>query len=335
MTTLARLTLAMLAAATALAPRLAAACGATPSPFVTLVEGLPTSRTGLPRDGAVVIRGKEWGPSGGPSNIATLRMLDGVGAEIPGVFEVWYSSEPSIAFRPRAPLPARARFTVEAVARAAEQPRPPEAVGPTTMSLQLEVGDDLAPPLTLAGPMQITLETFEVPAVSCTEPFTGGCGPVHCVKQPARRALRARVKVPAASGGVDFDGYRGWLFLTDDTPGVLEPRGAFTHAGSVNAANWIDVRSGEALEVLVGIVEGERPYAPCFALKLWDPAGHAVEAPSVCLPSFKVSEKIRALDGDSAGGCSFVSGAGRRSTALSLISLAAAFLFLARRRRAC
>jgi hypothetical protein len=60
---------AALCTATALTPAVAAACGAIPSPFVTLVDVFPTVRAGLPRDGAVVVRGKVWGPSGGPLNL--------------------------------------------------------------------------------------------------------------------------------------------------------------------------------------------------------------------------------------------------------------------------
>ena len=40
-----------------------------------------------------------------------------------------------------------------------------------------------------------------------------------------RRALRARILVPPATGGVDFDGYRGWLRFTDDQAATFKEPG--------------------------------------------------------------------------------------------------------------
>ena len=52
------------------------------------------------------------------------------------------------------------------------------------------------------------------------------------------------------------------------------------HQGNVNLMNWIDVRPGVETEMVQGIVDEEKPFAPCFALNLWDPAGRSVQAES-------------------------------------------------------
>jgi hypothetical protein len=320
--------IAALCAAGLLAPAVATACGPTPTPYVTLVEVLPATRTGVARDGAVVVRGKLWGPSGGPFPFAQVRLLDEAGAEIPAVQVSWYSGTDSLAFRPAVALAAGTRFSVEAVVP--EGPvRPPGAEGPLSLRLNFETGDALAAPLRLAGPLRVTLEPFEVPAVTCQEPLQGCAAMAGCWKQPARRAVRARIVVPAAEGGVDFDGYRGWLRFTDHLPAEFDREGEGRRGGpgDVNLMHWISVRPGEEAVILQEIVEESAPYAPCFALNLWDPAGHAVQAAPVCLPPVDLSQP---LPGEQmAGGCSFVP-EGRAGPGLSLLLLAGVALLLAR-----
>jgi hypothetical protein len=103
--------IAALCAAGLLAPAVATACGPTPTPYVTLVELLPATRTGVARDGAVVVRGKLWGPSGGPFQFAQVRLLDEAGAEIPAVQVSWYSGTDSLglqAIQVAPPMPTAA-----------------------------------------------------------------------------------------------------------------------------------------------------------------------------------------------------------------------------------
>ena len=332
MTNLARWAVAALCTATALTPEMAAACGAIPSPFVTLVDVFPTVRVGLPRDGAVVVRGKLWGPSGGPFPFAQVRLLDATGTEIPAVQVAWYSAQDALAFRPAVPLLPRTRFSVEAVVPAGTV-RPPGADGPQSLRLDFETADDLAPPLMLAGPLRVALETFEVPPVTCLEPREGCAVMNGCTTQPARRALRARIVVPAASGAVDFDGYRGWLRFTDHLPAVFAGVGEGSRGapGNVNLMHWLEVRPGVETEILQEIVDESVPYAPCFALNLWDPAGHAVQAAPICLPPVDLSERLGGQTGAGAG-CSITSGNHSRS-GLLVVALTAIVLRLARQRR--
>jgi hypothetical protein len=283
----------------ALAPRVAAACGATPTPYATLADSLPSVRTGLPRDGAVVIRGKLWGPSAGPSAFANVLLRDEAGNPIATTSVAWYSAEPSQAYAWVAPVQAGTKITVEAVVPAGVV-KPVGADGPTTTTFIVETGDDMAAPLVLAGPMRVQLEAFNADIIQCSAPCGGTCSKVG-----QRRALRGRIVVPAMTGGVDFDGYRGWLHLTDDQAATFNGAGEGAHApGNVNLPYWLDIRPGVETEVLQEIPDEDTPYAPCFALNLWDPAGHAVQADPVCLPSIKPSAYVRKLDGDNGGGCS-------------------------------
>jgi MYXO-CTERM domain-containing protein len=295
----------------ALSPRLGSACGALPTPYVTLTDGLPAARTGLPRDGAVIIRGKLWAPGGGPFAFAELHMLDEAGNRIPTADVNWYSATPSLAIHPASPLPAHSRISVEAVVPEGA-PRPDGAVGPLAMRLTFETGDEVAPPLVLAGPLRVTLERFDADDMMCTGQDNCSSVPA-CTKLGTRRALRARVVVPAASGGVDFDGYRGWLDFTGDRPATFEGggEGRTQGASNIHLPSWLDVRAGAQTEVFQEILDEDAPYAPCFALNVWDPAGHAVQAQPVCLPSIKASDYVRALDAaDGAGGASAAGGQG-------------------------
>jgi hypothetical protein len=335
MMTMGRLAVAATFTAAALVAPAAEACTPLPTPYATLVDGLPAARVGLPRDGGVVVRGKLWGPSGGPYQFAQVRLLDAAGVEIPSVEETWYSAEPSLAVRPAVPLPPRTRFAVEALVPPGPPLPSPGAAGSQTLRLEFETGAELATTMALAGPLRVSLEPYEVPAETCSTPAVGCAAMVPCQKLPARRALRARIVVPAASGGVDFDGYRGWLRFTDDKAGTFGPGAAGVQwSGLVNVRHWIDVRPGVQTEILQDIIEEDGAYAPCFALQLWDPAGHAVEAQSLCLPSIKASEYLRELDRgpDATAGCRTLPGNNRAPGSLVMIALAAAAL-VARRHR--
>jgi MYXO-CTERM domain-containing protein len=68
--------------------------------------------------------------------------------------------------------------------------------------------------------------------------------------------------------------------------------------------HWLELHPGVETEVLQEIVEEDQPYAPCFALNVWDPAGHAIQARPVCGPAVKPSERLHALDPATRGGCS-------------------------------
>ena len=319
------LTIVLATGLAALAPRVATACGVTPTPYATLAESLPLVRTGLPRDGAVVVRGKLWGPSGGPSAFANVLLFDEARTPIVTTSVAWYSAEPSQAYAWATPLPAGTKITVEAVVPEGVV-KPVDAVGPTTTTFIVETGADTATPLVLAGSLRVQLVAFNADVVQC--PCGGPCNKVG-----ERRALRARIVVPAVTGGVDFDGYRGWLHLTDDQAATFNGAGEGTHAaGNVSLPHWMDVRPGVETEVLQEVPDEDTPYAPCFALNLWDPAGHAVQSDPVCLPSIKPSAYVRKLDGHNGGGCSTAPGRGN-GACLLVICLALVTLWKGSARR--
>jgi hypothetical protein len=310
-------------------PDVAAACGATPTPYVTLTEALPTKRAGIPRDGAVVIRAKLWGPSGGPFSFANARLLDAAGATIPTTSVMWFSATPAMALAPAEPLAPGTRVTIEASVPSSDAVKPAAADGPTAVTWNYDVGDGLAEPLALAGGLRVTVEPFDADVIDCSHANNCGTG---CVRVGTRRALRARVVIPAVTGGVDFDGYRGWLHFTDNQPATFAGAGEGRGSGNINLPNWLDLRPGAETEVLQELVEEDQAYAPCFALNVWDPAGHAIQAPPVCEPSVKPSERLRALDAANGGGCSVVGG-GVTGAWFVLCALAAAVATLRRRAR--
>jgi hypothetical protein len=141
--------------------------------------------------------------------------------------------------------------------------------------------------------------------------------------------------VPAVTGGVDFDGYRGWLHFTDNQPATFEGAGEGRRAGpgNVSLPHWLELSPGVETEVLQEIVEEDQAYAPCFALNVWDPAGHAMQTPPVCGPPVKPSERLRALDAAAGSGCSVT---GRSVTgAWCAIGMLLAAVATVRRRTRC
>jgi hypothetical protein len=61
---------------------------------------------------------------------------------------------------------------------------------------------------------------------------------------------------------------------------------------------------GRASEVLRPIPEEDQPYAPCFDVRVTDPAGHTLAQPTLCLSVMDVKQTIRALDRHPGGaGC--------------------------------
>jgi hypothetical protein len=309
------------------------ACGAIPTPYVTLGDALPTAGTRLPRDGAVIIRARLWADAGGPFHFADLRLLDQGGQVIPAVEVPWYSEPPSLALHPAAPLPAGTALTLAATVPG-DAPMPAGAEGPQQTTVAFAIGDDLAPALALAGPLRVQLERFEADVIRCAGT---NCGQpdATCTKVGTRPALRARITVPAAHGGVDFDGYRGWIHFTDNRPATFRGAGeAERPTGQVSLMHWLNLRPDAETEILQEISDEELAYAPCFAMNLWDPAGHAVQPAPVCLPSFKASEYLRAQDaaGD-AGGCSVAANRGGGRGSLVLVLFAGAALGLRSRRR--
>ena len=330
MVALTRLVVAAASVAVWLAPSVAKACGALPTPYVTLADALPSVRAAVPRDGAVVIKGMLWGPGGGPFAFADVRLFDAAGYPVPAEPVIWYSDQPSLAYRWLVPPPPGSTITVEAVVPQGAA-RPAGANGPLTTRFSVETGDGFAPPLALAGPLRVRLEPFDADVTKCDG--HAGCSPgPPCKKVGSRRALRAVIVVPAPTGGVDFDGYRGWLRFTDDQAATFEGAGEGRRGGpgNVNLMHWLDVRPGVETEVVQEIFDEEAPYAPCFALNLWDPAGHAIQADPVCLPAMKASEYVRTLDGvagdSSSGGCSVVTGNDGSAASLLVTCLALASL---------
>jgi hypothetical protein len=301
-------------------PALAWACGATrPSTYV-----LTGSRAGaaIARNGAVLLTGRGFNPDDardvGNAGIMRSYLLatvtDEHGQHVPGHVEPWFDPQvPTVAWQPLAPLPANSGFTMMALLI---QPgvAPPSAAAGTSLQVTFRSSDQLAPPLRLHGELVATLETYDLPLAHCNDCGTG-CQPYATV-----RALRARISVPAVEGGVPTDHYAGQLLVAPNQPVDLATRGWGTDVERLPP--------GTAIEVLRPLPSGDAPYAPCFSLRVGDPAGHTTNATPLCLPTLDVNATIERLDGKPpvttpapvaksptpVEGCAFAGGAGGRTT---------------------
>jgi len=118
------------------------------------------------------------------------------------------------------------------------------------------------------------------------------CG-TGCTANGSVRALRARVSIPAVEGGFAPEGYAAWLWITNDQPHELpDGRGGTL----VNLGGIQRVERFGATDVLVSVPSEDQPYAPCFTLRVFDPAGHFVDAPPSCLARQDINATIRDLD---------------------------------------
>lgn len=271
------------------------ACGSTPPAYWTLSGALPSdTQRPIPTDGAVVLSAKPWTdiyPDRGGAELLSqidVTVRDASGAVVEGLVDAWYGTGAAVSWRPRGPMAPNSFFTLQAVANSTAL-RPAGAIGETTLAIAFATGNPSAPPLRLQGNLQARLETYDLALWKDCNNCGSGCTPNGSV-----RSLRARVTIPAVEGGYTPEGYAAWLWVTNDQPHQLpDGRGGTL----VNLGGIKSVETGGTTDVLVAVPSEDEPYAPCFALRVFDPAGHFVDAPPLCLARQDINTTIRNLDG--------------------------------------
>jgi hypothetical protein len=177
----------------------------------------------------------------------------------------WGSLDSTTAWRPDEPLEPGRTYRIEAASTHHWDGRPVE--GSETLSQTFVTGDTFVEPLSFAGEIQIALEAYDAPDIGdCLMPAICG-GDSGCAIIGTRRALRARIDLPAALGGQTDEGtYRARLYFTRDTspevPSVDETPG---DAGfEIQAIRPLVPEAGERLEFVEDILPRDVDFAPCF-----------------------------------------------------------------------
>jgi hypothetical protein len=258
------------------------ACGAVYPPYRTIADTIPVAdATGLPRDLGIVIDATPWSPPGGPSlDFTSFELVaEDTGIAVPGQFVQWYTTVSTAAWHPLEPLEAGRSYVLSAAIEQYGASRPAEATGADTATVRFTTGSSLASPLELSGALTIAFERYSYPLAQNCSPCGGGCELTGTYAE----AVRARATLPEVRGGFDAGSYSAWLHLTEHAPAVFAGPGEGDPSGSeLNLMTYATIAPGQHSEVTMDI-PGGLSYPLCFALNVWDPAGHAVQAAPVCL----------------------------------------------------
>jgi hypothetical protein len=176
--------------------------------------------------------------------------------------------------------------------------------------------------MSLAGAMHVALETADVQLwKDCNDCGTG------CAPNGSARVLRARVTVPVVEGGYFPAGPAAWLWVSNDQPHDL-PDGRGGTLVNLGGVDRLEI--GRPTELIRDVPAEDQPYAPCFSLRVFDPAGHHVDAPALCMPRLDVKATIREIDSHGTG-CAVASRPTSRPAPLLLLLVSLATAVLARR----
>lgn len=275
------------------APRPAQACGASPSPYWTLAGSVPEDKAvGVPRDLGIVLITRAWinepGGPGFPYDSHSVRLYEAAtDTEVPIHADIsWMSDRPTNAWRPDAPLAPDTEYRVEAML-ADQGPLPAEVSGPTELTFTFTTGADLAPAIEVAGELAMELEAYDEEQLDC-----GPCGNGTCVPAGTVRRVRARVTIPALSGGFGDDGYRGWLAVRPDVPATFAGPGEPSDGSGLGSTSYVSIVPGAPTVVYVPLSELDRTYRPCFSLGAWDPGGHMSPVAPVCFDAVRPADLL-------------------------------------------
>jgi len=288
---------ALLAAAAAQAPGRASACSEADPPEFTLTAIMPAAgATSVPRDTGILVTGE-------PSYETAYNRLDVVvtltdvetGRVVPGRSIHWSSEEATAAWYPDEPLLPGRTYHVEVIP-ASTGGIPID--GSTPISASFVTSSALLEPLAFSGDIQVTVNAYDATVQECEYP---PCGPAsNCVDVGTRRALRARLDLPAVVGGQpDAGQYRALLYFNDEkTPDVTQPNleGVVeTESFRIAMAEALLPTAGQTVQLDQELFEEDFDYTPCFTYVVWDPAGHKIQT-SHCLPVLTQAQYADATD---------------------------------------
>lgn len=268
-----------------------------PAPEYSITELWPgDGASGVARDAGFVIYGVASSEPGGPGFDLDVQLIDvETGLTQPLRAIEWYAEQPSAAWYPeQALLP---NHTYRLLAQVDDGQSPPGPVSST-----FTTGDARLESLSLEGDIEVSLEGYDELVHECQS--FNSCGPSDCVPVGTRRALRARLTLPAARGGQTVDGrYGSRLYLTDATPPLLtepnvEGRPHQEDQHEIFGAGYLELSAGQHLQRELSLPQESFAYAPCFTWVVWDPAGNKQEL-SKCLPALSPADYLT-LSGASA-----------------------------------
>jgi hypothetical protein len=277
----------------------ALACGASDQPYRIVQEVWPADGAkGVVRNGAIQVQLEFVYPSSRVTStweqprVRLVHVDDGI--EVVGRLDTThYHSLQRFTWAPLELLAANTVYRLEVTTMPDHRD---DIEGKTTSITTFETSEEIAPELKLLGELQVALRAEWVPVQNCW-PCT--CAPTS----ERRRALMADFTLPQVAGGFADYGYTAWLGQSDREPPVFDGPGsgetrldadgqylALAQQHSTNSAH--DVVTTEVFPESV----------TCFNFNVWDAAGQAKNAQSICIPWSKFDAVLSTLDDAANGG---------------------------------
>jgi hypothetical protein len=327
-TTLATAAVAALSLVGPFGVRSAAACSPPPPQpgYGSLIVRTPADgAAGVPTNGAIILDQELIG--GVPKEVTVSLVEATTGAAVSGNYQSFYWDRLFLAWRPEKPLRPLTVYRVDAAVRS-EAPRPATATGAESLSFTFTTGTGPVPSLDVQGQMQVSLETYEHQREDWSGCPMTSCGPVSgCTPRLVReQRTRARVSVPAFSGGLAEAGYFAVVPVTAETPYAF-PRGDVGFTGALAVGSRTGIRPDAPSEILIEL-DALASQRPCFALRMADLAGSTRDLAPVCADA--TVQPTRSLE--QSGGCR-VAGDGGAPTWVGLALLALLWHRVSGRRR--
>lgn len=256
-------------------PRLSLACGASPTPSMTLLETRPTDgATGVALDAPVLVYGTAW-PSA-PADLAGPALSQGLQVEVRARGKTaLIEGELHPFFGPAAWVPAKPLdpstiydFKLHVANQA---PLPAGATGPTDLQFSLTTGGSLLAPLTLSSEPGYAFATRELHY--CPPENQNDCG--GCSVQLTRPGKVAVVTPPTIEGGAPEGGVwiTAWL---ESGQGVPE--------GTVKLGNSL-LPGQPVAPIEIPVPTEVSPYESCLHVEVTDATGVTVKSATRCFPA--------------------------------------------------
>jgi hypothetical protein len=272
----------------------AAACGASPMPYVTLGDALPAEgATEVSPDSVILVAAQGW--YGGTPAEAAYALDDVVKFDLrprvdddsalhglPGTIVPWIGSA---VFVPAAPLAPNTTYDLIAtvVNQTSSEEGDPQA-GTTTTVSSFTTGTTRLASLAFGG--QPTIGFADLEHEVCETQEFGGCG--TCLARGMRSDRTVVVDLPAPVGGDPLGGfsYYATAHLSEEDRG---------EDGFVVGLSSIPTRTTSRLTV--PLFAEPKPYGVCVDIELHDARGTTVSSEQQCFPKETVWASLAAPEG--------------------------------------